>query len=346
VAGRLRRRVRLHGRSIVHLATARQVRRPTLSLTCAAVKVFISYRREDSAGYTGRLYDSLRAPFGADNVFVDVSGIDWGRNFADVIRQAIQSCDVLLAIIGPDWLTCVANGRRRLDDPADLVRSEIATALKSGIPVIPVLVGGAAPPTRAMLPPPLQPLAAVDAHQMSDERWAFDNARLVHAIEKLARGAKPATTTRRTYAAAAVLVVLTLVGGVFFRTRSSNLAPAGGATAVAATTAGTWQADVAYGWGAKYTERLSLSVDGDLVSGTATFLGVPRAITAGSIAGNRILFETHTQEVAGDFSQPRDVIHRYHGRVDGDSIAFTLTTEGGTSPSSAQFVATRAPARP
>jgi hypothetical protein len=143
------------------------------------VKVFISYRREDSAGYTGRLYDSLRTKFGDGNVFLDVSGIDSGRKFADVIQGAIHSCDVLLAVIGPEWLTCVANGKRRIDDPGDLVRTEIVTALDGGIPVIPILVGGAKPVSTATVPAALQALTAIDAHDMTDERWAFDTERLI-----------------------------------------------------------------------------------------------------------------------------------------------------------------------
>ena len=148
------------------------------------MKVFISYRREDSAGHTGRLYDSLRKHFGDDNVFLDVSGIDSGRKFADVIQGAIHSCDVLLAVIGPEWLTCVANGERRIDDPGDLVRTEILTALNGGIGVIPVLVGGASPPPAGSLPAALQPLAALDAHDMTDERWAYDADRLIRAMER------------------------------------------------------------------------------------------------------------------------------------------------------------------
>jgi len=305
------------------------------------VKVFISYRREDSAGYTGRLYDSLRGHFGDDNVFLDVSGIDSGRKFADVIEGAIHSCDVLLAVVGPEWLTCVASGKRRIDDPGDLVRTEILTALNGGIGVIPVLVGGAAPPPAGLLPAALQPLAALDAHDMTDERWAYDAGRLIQAVERLAGTRKRPAVLRPAYIAAVVLLGLVIAGFYVSQRRSGDPTRDGSAPGVVEgrTLGGEWQAEVTYDWGAKYSEKLSLTVDGRDVSGTASFLGVPRGITTGSIDGDRITFETRTQETTGDFSQPRDVVHRYRGRINGDTIAFTMQTEGGSSQVPATFTA-------
>lgn len=308
------------------------------------MKVFISYRREDSAGYTGRLYDSLRPHFADDNVFLDVSGIDSGRKFADVIQGAIHSCDVLLAVIGPEWLTCVANGKRRIDDPNDLVRTEILTALNGGIGVIPVLVGGATPLPANALPPALQPLAALDAHDMTDERWAYDADRLIQAMERLAGTRKRPAILRPAYVAVVAIVLLALVSGGFYlsQRRGGASKNEGGASAVEkVTVAGEWQAEVTYDWGAKYVEKLSLAVDGRDVSGTASFLGVPRGITTGSIDDDRITFETRTQETAGDFAQARDVVHRYRGRISRDTIAFTMQTEGGSSHVPATFTARR-----
>jgi hypothetical protein len=306
------------------------------------VKVFISYRREDSAGYTGRLYDSLRARFGDDNVFVDVSGIDSGRKFADVIQGAIHSCDVLLAVIGPEWLTCTANAERRIDNPGDLVRTEILTALEHGVPVIPVLVGGATPPPAAALPRALQPLAALDAHDMTDERWAFDIDRLIHAIQALAGGQASASRLPRSWIGVALVLAALLIGGFWYwRAAPADVSASANDAAAATNVAGEWQADVTYEWGAKYTERLSLQVDGTDVSGTASFLGVPRGIVSGSVEGDRVTFETRTQEVAGDFSQPREVVHRYRGRISGNAIAFTMQTEGGSSQVPTAFTAAR-----
>ncbi len=104
--------------------------------------VFISYRREDSAAYAGRLFDILSAEFGPQNTFMDVDDIKGGDNFTTVIDRSLDVSDALLAVIGSRWLTVTEqNGGRRLDNPSDFVRVEIAKALERGIRVIPVLVG-------------------------------------------------------------------------------------------------------------------------------------------------------------------------------------------------------------
>ena len=105
--------------------------------------IFISYRRDDSEGHAGRLFEDLSQAFGEDAVFMDVSGIAAGRDFRKVIEEHTAACQVLLALIGKNWATAVdADGHRRLDDPLDFVRLETASALKRDIPVIPVLVQG------------------------------------------------------------------------------------------------------------------------------------------------------------------------------------------------------------
>jgi formylglycine-generating enzyme required for sulfatase activity len=122
-------------------------------------RVFISYRRDDSADITGRIFDRLRAHFDKQILFRDVDVIPFGSDFRQVIRKAVEDCQVLLAVIGPTWLSIASKtGTRRLDDPADFVRLEIETALKRDIPVIPVLVGKAAMPEAIHLPDSLQPL--------------------------------------------------------------------------------------------------------------------------------------------------------------------------------------------
>jgi hypothetical protein len=306
------------------------------------MKVFISYRREDSAGHTGRLYDSLRGRIGKDNLFLDLSGIDSGQNFVDVIQTAIHSCDLLLAIVGGEWLTCTVNGRRRLDDPADLVRTEVATALERHVPVIPVLVGGAAPPAAAALPQPLKPLATLDAHELSDERWEYDVERLIAAMHKIAAPSRD--RRRRAWLLAAALLAvaiaaLAVIGSYAWRRIAESAT--GGRTSVASapSIAGDWSADVTYEWGARHAERFSFSIDGNEVSGTASFLGVPRGIVSGSIQGDRIRFDTHTQEVSGE--QSHETVHQYRGRIVGDTIAFSMQTSGGTSQVPVQFTATR-----
>src|SRR5215207_7146283 len=106
--------------------------------------VFISYRREDAPGHAGRIFDRVRARFGADVVFMDVTAIDAGADFVDAIEKAVGTCDVLLAIIGPHWAAAAASaGGRRLENPNDFIRLEVAGALKRNVRVVPVLVDDA-----------------------------------------------------------------------------------------------------------------------------------------------------------------------------------------------------------
>jgi len=148
-------------------------------------RIFISYRRDDSGGYAGRLFDWLSQHFGRDNVFIDVDDIRPGSNFVAVIQNAVGSCDVLLAVIGRQWLTSTnPQGQRRLDDPEDFVRLEITTALTRNILVIPVLVGGASMPRTNELPDVLQPFAYCQAFEVR-ERFHPDVDLLIEELEKV-----------------------------------------------------------------------------------------------------------------------------------------------------------------
>src|SRR6266478_494516 len=115
--------------------------------------IFISYRRDDASAWAGRLSDTLKAILGRVSIFRDIEDIPPGVEFDSYIAQAVGSCDALLALIGPNWLSASDSaGGRRLDDPRDLTRLEIATALKRDIRVIPVLVAGAKMPGPPDLP--------------------------------------------------------------------------------------------------------------------------------------------------------------------------------------------------
>ena len=157
-------------------------------------RIFISYRRDDSAGHAGRLYDRLEGHFGQGQLFVDVDTIRPGVNFVDVVQQAIGECDGLVAVIGSDWLQVTdATGARRLDDPADFVRLEIATALERGISVIPVLVRGAQMPREADLPIGLTDFAYRNALEVSDARFRSDVERLIEASQAIRDAPRPAS---------------------------------------------------------------------------------------------------------------------------------------------------------
>jgi hypothetical protein len=146
-------------------------------------KLFISYRREETAGHAGRLYDSVSARFGDHNVFMDID-LPPGIDFVDRIRQAVSACHVLLVVVGPRWATVEDDGQRRLTDPEDFVRLEVETALgRPDVTVIPVLVSGARMPEPEDLPEGLRPLARRNALEMSDLRWRYDLGRLLETLE-------------------------------------------------------------------------------------------------------------------------------------------------------------------
>lgn len=150
----------------------------------AAGKIFVNYRRGDDAGNTGRLYDRLQAAFTPEQLFMDVEGgIGAGADFVDVLRDQVAACDVLLAVIGGNWLTVADGGRRRLDNPEDFVRIEIEAALSQGKHVIPVLVGGAAMPPADQLPNTLKPLSRRNAVRLTHERFHADCAGLIKSLE-------------------------------------------------------------------------------------------------------------------------------------------------------------------
>lgn len=148
------------------------------------MKIFISYRRDDSGGYTGRLFDHLRAHFGKRDIFRDIDTIRPGDDFRSAVENAIGTCDLVLVMIGRQWLNITdAQGRRRLDNPQDLVRLEVASALANPrVRVIPVLVGGSSMPGAHELPDDLQPLSRRNAFELSDRRFQYDTNQLISEI--------------------------------------------------------------------------------------------------------------------------------------------------------------------
>lgn len=152
------------------------------------LRIFVSYRRDDADLFAGRLCDRLQSEYGRENVFIDVDSIPLGVDFRQKITDAIRSCDCLLAVIGEKWVNIGAGGLRRLDDPRDYVRLEIATALKAGVPVIPVLVGSTEVPTEAELPDDLKPLAFRNACSVPPGRdFHLHVERLIKGINSLRR---------------------------------------------------------------------------------------------------------------------------------------------------------------
>jgi type VI secretion system protein ImpC len=147
--------------------------------------IFISYRREDSFGYARVLYDRIRARFGEQQVFMDVDAISPGEDFVEVLEQKVETCKVFIAVIGRQWLTVTGvDGRRRLDNPEDFVRLEIAAAINRRLPIIPMLVGGATMPRSEDMPEPLKTLTRRQAVEISDIRFDRDMNLLIEILEK------------------------------------------------------------------------------------------------------------------------------------------------------------------
>ncbi|MCI4645814.1 MAG: toll/interleukin-1 receptor domain-containing protein [Hyphomonadaceae bacterium] len=141
--------------------------------------VFISYRRGDAAASAGRLSDHLRARLGADQVFMDVDGIEPGVDFHKVISDNVSQCDALIAVIGPDWLS------DRLHEENDFVRIEISAGLERDVRVIPVLVDGAKMPPAERLPDSLKGLARRNAAEVSHMRFSDDAGRLADVLMRI-----------------------------------------------------------------------------------------------------------------------------------------------------------------
>jgi hypothetical protein len=187
-------------------------------MAAVMTSVFISYRRDDSAGDAGRLADALEARFGKARVFRDVEDIPAGEDFARAIDRALAQADTLLVVIGREWLTASNSaGRRRLDDPQDFVRLEIESALAHGIRVLPILMRGAAMPVADELPESLRPLTRIQAHELSDSRWDYDVRRLVEVLEGHSGGGGPLHKHRRLVLAAVAALVIAAGGYAWWR---------------------------------------------------------------------------------------------------------------------------------
>ena len=147
-----------------------------------APQIFISYRRDDAAGYARAVCDELARHFGAERVFMDVDDIGAGQAFDDAIRQAVSASRVLLVVMGKRWQGERAGAALRINDAGDFVRLEVAAALAAGLRVIPLLIDGATMPTAAELPDELRALTRRNALEIDNTRFAADIERLVAAL--------------------------------------------------------------------------------------------------------------------------------------------------------------------
>ena len=147
-------------------------------------KVFISYRREDAAGFAQAIFGQLERHLRRDQIFMDVDTVEPGVDFVNRIEEAIGESDVVIALIGKRWMGEREKAQPRIHDPHDIVHLEIATALARNIKVIPILVDGASMPNKDQLPRTLQPLVRRNALELSHTRFRFDLERVSQAVQK------------------------------------------------------------------------------------------------------------------------------------------------------------------
>ena len=268
--------------------------------------VFISYRREDSAPYAGRICDRVSDAVGSDHVFMDVVDIAPGSDFTEAIDKTVRRCNTVIAVIGPQWLEML---RSRAGEQ-DLVEHEIALALRLGIPVVPVLVGGARMPTERDLPPELAPLARRQAVTIRDESFDADVSRVLHAAEDRATSAK-----KIIWGIIAAGILIAVVGSAILLTQSRE----------AAAIDGQWTARMQRGSQRPYTIRLQFVTSGRNLTGAVEYPTGSGTIQGGTIDGGRLaFFTTHVPQFE---SEPATI--RFTGEVRGREIHLTSTTPDG-----------------
>jgi len=175
-----------------------------------AGRVFISYRRDDARADARSVYQRLQRTLGPDKLFMDVDSIESGRDFRHVIEGYLADTSALLVLIGRNWLTASTDSGRRLDDPGDFVRMEIATAIKRDLPIIPVLIEDAQMPQVADLPVDIRPLAFRQAVRITHESFANDMNRIERDLIALV-GRSRGVPAYAPYAAAAVAAIALIV---------------------------------------------------------------------------------------------------------------------------------------
>ena len=275
--------------------------------------LFVSYRRDDSAGFAGRLTDALEQRLGAGSVFRDVDDITPGADFELVIERGLQQVQAVLVIIGPGWLGARLDGQRRLERADDYVRREIEAALASGKPVVPLLVGGATMPAAEALPASIRGLVSRHALVLGDASWSADVERL-HGVLLPWLLRLPAPRARRLWLGASILAALMVL--------ATLLGWFGSASGLQALR-GAWQAEVNYPWNLRLQERLEFVVHDGVVEGTASFLGVPRMIEQVEWTDGRLRFVTRAETTSAS-ANTREMLQHYELRPDGDSLRVRL----------------------
>jgi hypothetical protein len=288
------------------------------TMSTNAFRVFLSYRRDDAAGYAGRLEESLERRLGRGSVFRDVGDIAPGEDFVHVIRARLAEAQGVLVLIGRRWAGTDASGARRIDDEDDFVRLEVQEALASGARVVPVLLPGATMPSEDDLPVPLKALARRHALTLDDLHWAAGVDRLLAGLGHVPR--------RKVWPWALGAAAL---GALAVAAWCGLGAPDAGDDGTALL--GRWEAEVRYDWGDRFTERFEFERHAGGLTGTAGYLRHPRAIENLRFDGANLHFQTRTRLVSG--SEERELTHAYaaelRGRAPDQVLAFRMQSSGG-----------------
>jgi hypothetical protein len=283
-------------------------------------QIFISYRREETAGHAGRLEEALEAHFGAEQIFRDVEDLTPGLPFPDALDRRLDQASVVLVLIGSRWLVLDHDGVRRLDREDDYVRLEVSRALQGGKPVVPVLIDDAPMPLAEQLPEPLTELSQRQSVRLTDAGWRDDVNRLAKTLETWVRPrARMHGVDRRGVLTVAMVLAALLAFGMY-RWLATPPFPDG-----------VWEGEVRYDWGATQLERFVFERQGDSIVGSASFLGGPRAIRDARWADGVLSFETRSESWMGNES--RQLKHRYRLVSSGpDRWRVNYDIEGGFGP--------------
>lgn len=182
-----------------------------------AKRIFINYRRGDTIATAGRLRDRLAKEFGRNNVFMDIDTIPVGVDFVKHLETWLTDCKIVIALIGPQWVSGKdETGRRRIENVDDYVRLELATALRNGIMIVPVLVDGAAMPEEGDLPEELTPLVNRNAIELRNTQFRWDADRLAEKLREVS-GLSPRRVVFAKRLAVAAFVGAVCFGGAAYR---------------------------------------------------------------------------------------------------------------------------------
>lgn len=280
--------------------------------------VFLSYRREDSAGYAGRLSEHLGSILGAEHIFMDVQDIAPGQDFAEAIEKTISACQAVIVIIGPHW----AADLKQRGGREDFVLHEVSVALRRNVTVIPVLVAGATMPSAAQLPESIAALSRRQALEIRDARFEDDIKVLARALRHAPGFSKFSVgSRRRTPAWILAAAVLAIAGtGAYLWKQPRKPGPGPGID-------GVWIAEMQKPNQRAFRVRLNLASSAGRLTGAVAYPTGDGTIQDGTLKGNRLtFFTTHVPQFA---SEPATI--RWSGVIEISQIRLTAADENGVA---------------